>query len=106
MQILGQKMSAKDEAKTRRIDIDTLLQECGFILQDKSEFNRLAKAQGAQVSGVAVREFVMNDGSKADYLLFIEGKACGVIEAKKRRRCIERHARTKQALRHAFTSSS
>lgn len=99
-------MSAKDEAKTRRIDIDTLLQECGFILQDKSEFNRLAKAQGAQVSGVAVREFVMNDGSKADYLLFIEGKACGVIEAKKRRRCIERHARTKQALRHAFTSSS
>lgn len=76
-------MSAKDEAKTRRIDIDTLLQECGFILQDKSEFNRLAKAQGAQVSGVAVREFVMNDGSKADYLLFIEGKACGVIEAKK-----------------------
>ena len=36
MQILGQKMSAKDEAKTRRIDIDTLLQECGFILQDKS----------------------------------------------------------------------
>ena len=43
MQILGQKMSAKDEAKTRRIDIDTLLQECGFILQDKSEFNRLAK---------------------------------------------------------------
>lgn len=76
-------MSVKDEAKTRRIDIDTLLQECGFILQDKSEFNRLAKAQGAQVSGVAVREFVMNDGSKADYLLFIEGKACGVIEAKK-----------------------
>lgn len=83
MQILGQKMSAKDEAKTRRIDIDTLLQECGFILQDKSEINRSAKAQGSQVSGVAVREFVMNDGSKADYLLFIEGKACGVIEAKK-----------------------
>lgn len=76
-------MSVKDEAKTRRIDIDTLLQECGFILQDKSKFNRFAKAQGAQVSGVAVREFGMNDGSKADYLLFIEGKACGVIEAKK-----------------------
>ncbi len=29
----------KDEAKTR-IDIDTLLQHCGFVLQDKGEFNR------------------------------------------------------------------
>lgn len=29
----------KDEAKTR-IDIDTLLQHYGFVLQDKGEFNR------------------------------------------------------------------
>ncbi len=72
----------KDEAKTR-IDIDTMLQECGFLLQDKAEFNRFAKAQGQDISGVAVREFPMNDKSEADYLLFIEGKACGVIEAKK-----------------------
>ncbi len=72
----------KDEAKTR-IDIDTLLQECGFVLQDRSEFNRFAKAQGQDISGVAVREFTMSDGSEADYLLFIEGKACGVIEAKR-----------------------
>lgn len=72
----------KDEAKTR-IDIDTLLQHCGFVLQDKGEFNRFAKAQGQDISGVAVREFTMSDGSEADYLLFIEGKACGVIEAKR-----------------------
>lgn len=64
-----------DETKTR-LNIDELFAQCGFILQDKSEFNRLAKAQGAQVSGVAVREFVMDDGSKADYLLFIKGKVC------------------------------
>lgn len=32
----------KDEAKTR-IDIDTLLQHCGFVLQDKGEFNRFVR---------------------------------------------------------------
>ena len=72
----------KDEAKTR-IDIDILLQDCGFVLQDRDELNRLAKAQGIDISGVAVREFMMSDGSEADYLLFVEGKACGIIEAKK-----------------------
>ena len=30
----------KDEAKTR-IDIDILLRYCGFVLQDKGEFNRM-----------------------------------------------------------------
>ena len=72
----------KDEAKTR-LDIDSLLKQCGFVLQDRAEFNRFAKAENSSISAVAVREFLMSDGSEADYLLFIEGKACGVIEAKK-----------------------
>lgn len=71
-----------DEAKTR-LNIDGLLKQCGFILQDMSEFNRFAKSAHSSISGVAVREFEMNDKSRADYLLFIEGKACGVIEAKR-----------------------
>ncbi|WP_218975682.1 type I restriction endonuclease subunit R [Campylobacter sp. RM16192] len=60
-----------------RVDIDELLKSAGFIIQDMSKFDRTASL------GVAVREFVMQDGSKADYLIFIDGKACGVIEAKK-----------------------
>ena len=60
-----------------RVDIDELLMSAGFAIQDMSEFDRTAAL------GVAVREFVMKDGSKADYLIFIDGKACGVIEAKK-----------------------
>ncbi|PSM51441.1 type I restriction/modification system, restriction subunit [Campylobacter blaseri] len=60
-----------------RIDIDKLLISAGFIIQDMVEFNRTASL------GIAVREFVMQDGTKADYLIFIDGKACGVIEAKK-----------------------
>lgn len=59
-----------------REEIDSLLHAAGWIIQDMSDFNRNAG------EGVAVREF----GTKAgpcDYLLFVGGKACGVIEAKK-----------------------
>ena len=94
----------KDETKTR-INIDELLESCGFVLQDKSEFNRLAKAQGQGISGVAVREFMMSDGSEADYLLFIEGKACGVIEAKKESKTLSgAHAQSKHYATHLPTN--
>ena len=97
----------KDEAKTR-INIDELLESCGFVLQDRSEFNRFAKAQnsaqeaqGQDISAVAVREFMMSDGSEADYLLFIEGKACGVIEAKKESKTLSGiHAQSKHYATH------
>lgn len=67
-------MKPEDKAREK---IDELLKQVGFVIQDRAKFNRNAS------SGVAVREFVMSDGSKADYLLFVDGKACGVIEAKK-----------------------
>lgn len=67
-------MKPEDKAREK---IDELLKQVGFVIQDRAEFNRNASF------GVAVREFVMSDGSKADYLLFVKGKACGVIEAKK-----------------------
>ena len=64
------------EQKSRQ-NIDTLLIQAGFIVQNRDEFDRTAD------HGVVVREFAMSDGSFADYLIFIDGKACGVIEAKK-----------------------
>ena len=64
------------EQKSRQ-NIDTLLIKAGFIVQNRDEFDRTANL------GVVVREFTMSDGSFADYLIFIDGKACGVIEAKK-----------------------
>ena len=67
-------MKPEDKVRER---IDDILKQVGFVIQDREEFNRNASL------GVAVREFVMSDESKADYLLFIDGKACGVIEAKK-----------------------
>jgi type I restriction enzyme R subunit len=65
------------EAKAR-VAIDSMLAEAGWVVQDAARVN-LAAARG-----VAVREFVMcRPHGRADYLLFLGGKAVGVIEAKK-----------------------
>ena len=60
-----------------RLKIDEELIQAGWVIQDRSDFNRNAGI------GVAVREFLMDDNTEADYMLFVDGKACGVIEAKK-----------------------
>ncbi len=58
-----------------RQNIDKQLTACGWIIQDMSGLNRYASL------GVAVREFLLETG-EADYLLFVDGKAVGVVEAK------------------------
>jgi type I restriction enzyme, R subunit len=60
-----------------RIEIDRRLVAAGWVVQD---YRRLNLGAGR---GVAVREFVMRDGYSADYLLFVDRRAVGVIEAKK-----------------------
>ena len=64
----------KPEQKTR-YQIDHLLQAAGWKVQDLKELNLEASL------GVAVREFPLESGP-ADYLLFINKNAVGVIEAK------------------------
>lgn len=59
-----------------RSRIDRLLRDAGWLVQDMADFNRHAAL------GVAVREFQLPSGP-CDYLLWIDGKAAGVIEAKK-----------------------
>lgn len=68
-------MSASTPEQLARQKIDAVLAAAGWELQDKCAFNRHAAA------GVAVREFALPNG-ECDYLLFIGGKAAGVIEAK------------------------
>lgn len=63
----------EEQARTK---IDQLLRDTGWVIQDRSDFDRYAAL------GVAVREFHLPAGY-CDYLLFIDGKAAGVIEAKK-----------------------
>lgn len=62
------------EQKARQ-SIDRQLEQAGWSVQDFSEMNISAGA------GVAVREFQLTTGA-ADYMLYAEGKAIGVVEAK------------------------
>ena len=63
------------ESETRKL-IDQKLEACGWVIQDKNRINLFESL------GVAVREMDTDTGP-ADYMLFIEGKACGIIEAKR-----------------------
>jgi type I restriction enzyme R subunit len=69
-------MSPTPEQRARE-DIDAALHAAGWIIQDRDAMNLSAGL------GVAVREFKMASGHGfADYLLFVNGKAVGVLEAK------------------------
>lgn len=59
-----------------REKIDSELVKCGWIIQDKSNINLAAGP------GIAIREYQTGVGP-ADYILFVDKKPVGVIEAKK-----------------------
>ncbi|WP_369158560.1 DEAD/DEAH box helicase family protein [Candidatus Thiodiazotropha sp. LNASS1] len=63
------------ETQTREA-IDRKLTDAGWVIQDKKRINLYESL------GVAVREMDTDTGP-ADYMLFIDGKACGIIEAKR-----------------------
>ena len=60
-----------------RVNIDNLLEQVGWSVQNASAVNLYA------ARGVAVREFRLKPGhGRADYLLYIDRQAVGVVEAK------------------------
>lgn len=65
----------KHPEQIARDDIDRQLRSCGWVIQDKSGINLNASL------GVAIREY--QTAGPADYVLFVEGKPVGVIEAKR-----------------------
>lgn len=58
-----------------RQNIDAQLTSCGWVVQSRTAINLFAG------QGVAVREFSLDTGI-ADYLLFVDRRAVGVLEAK------------------------
>jgi type I restriction enzyme R subunit len=68
-----QKMTPEERA---RRNIDNMLEAAGWCIQNHSEHNTAAAL------GVAVCEYPLKADQRADYLLFINGAAVGVIEAK------------------------
>ncbi len=69
-------MVPQPEQEARKA-IDRLLEQAGWVVCDVSQANIHA------ARGVAIREFPLPAHGFADYLLYISGKAAGVIEAKK-----------------------
>lgn len=59
-----------------RDKIDLLLEQSGWIIQDMKSINLFAG------KGIAIKEYKTEIGP-ADYILFVEKKTVGVIEAKK-----------------------
>src|SRR6266496_2111792 len=59
-----------------REKIDKLLTECGWEIQNRSTINLSASR------GIAIREALLKDRDEVDYLLFVDGKAIGTVEAK------------------------
>jgi type I restriction enzyme R subunit len=58
-----------------RDNIDKLLLQSGWVIQNKNQINLHIG------TGQAVREY-QTDTGPADYILFVDGKPVGVIEAK------------------------
>src|SRR5438093_1192661 len=59
-----------------REKIDKLLTDCGWTIQNRSTINLDA------ARGVAIREALLKGRDEVDYLLFVDGKAIGTVEAK------------------------
>jgi type I restriction enzyme R subunit len=69
-------MPETPEQKARR-EIDADLAEAGWIVQNRDDIDLTAGR------GIAVREFQMKPGfGFADYLLYLDRKALGAVEAK------------------------
>jgi type I restriction enzyme, R subunit len=69
-------MTNQNPEQIARDNIDRQLIACGWIIQDMKNINLHCGA------GVAVKEY-QTDAGPADYVLFVDGKPCGVIEAKR-----------------------
>lgn len=67
----------QDPEQIARDNIDIQLIACGWIIQDKDKINLNAAL------GVVVRYYLTQDGKETDYVLFIDKKPVGVIEAKR-----------------------
>jgi len=69
-------MPNQNPEQIARDHIDKQLMACGWLIQSIKKVNLFAG------DGVAVKEY-LTDVGPADYVLFVDGKPCGVIEAKK-----------------------
>ena len=77
-----------------RLVIDEKLESCGYVVQDEKEFNPTVAL------GVAVREW-RTDSGPVDYVIFIDRKPVGIIEAKAHDKGEQLTATAEQTRRYA-----
>lgn len=83
-------MTNQNPEQIARDHIDKQLTACGWVIQSIKQVNLNAGV------GVAVKEY-LTDVGPADYVLFIDGKPCGVIEAKREEEGAKLHSHEDQA---------
>ncbi len=67
----------QDPEQIARDNIDKQLIACGWVIQDKDKINLNVGI------GVVVRYYLTQDGKETDYVLFVDKKPVGIIEAKR-----------------------
>jgi len=67
----------QDPEQIARDNIDKQLIACGWVIQDKDKINLNVSL------GVVVRYYLTQDGKETDYVLFVDKKPVGIIEAKR-----------------------
>ncbi len=87
-------MSNQNPEQIARDHIDRLLIACGWVIQDKNKFNLSAGP------GVAIREY-QTDVGPADYVLFVDKKPLGLIEAKRQEEGVRLTVHEEQSTEYA-----
>ena len=82
------------EEKARQ-NIDRLFSDAGWSVVDRLHYN-------PRLSAAAIKEGLLCGNLEADYLLFIEGKAVGVLEAKREDTDVSSLAVIKQAENYTY----
>ncbi len=77
-----------------RVLIDQLFADAGWQVVSREEYS-------ADISAAAIEEGILQGGKEADYLLFINGMAIGVLEAKKETTDVSSDKVTSQAENYA-----
>lgn len=87
----------QDPEQIARDKIDSLLVASGWIIQDKEKIN--LNASGA----VVVRYYLTQDGKETDYVMFVDKKPCGIIEAKREEEAVRLTMHESQAEEYAIS---
>ncbi len=90
-------MTNQNPEQIARDNIDRQLIACGWIIQGIKDVNL------HRGIGVAVKEY-LTDAGPADYVLFVAGKPCGVIEAKREEEAHKLNIHEDQTEGYAFAT--